>query len=149
MDFFIGCTVFVLALSILFVYWTYSNNRINETNIINDITEKAYLISDIWFREGIPKYWDSSNVIDLGLSNNHRFNRTKMDSLNDPLLGYKNVSRIIGIEAYDYKFEVINSTKNVLYTFGSNPANPSNLVKIKRVGILDGNIVTVEVMVWA
>jgi len=112
------------------------------------MTEKAYLISDVWFRNGIPKYWNASDVIDIGLSNDHRFNRTKMYSLNDPLLGYRNVSRKIGAEIYDYNFTVINSTKDVAYTFGSNPTNPDNLIKVKRIGILDGDIVIVEVMVW-
>jgi hypothetical protein len=146
----IACTVFILAISILFVYWTYSSNRIDETNRINDMIEKAYLISDIWFREGIPKYWDVSNVIDIGLSNDHRFNRTKMDSLNDPMLGYKNVTKLIGIEVYDYKFRVYNSTKDLVYEFSvdSLPTNPDNLIKIKRVGILNGDIVVLEVMIW-
>ena len=147
-DFMIACTVFILAVAILLVYWRYTSNKISETSLINDMTEKAYLISEIWFREGIPKYWDSSNVIDLGLSNDHRFNRTKIDTLTDPLLNYQNVSKMIGAENYDYNFTVFNSTKNVVYTFGMSPTNPDNLVKVKRVGILDGDIVTVEVMVW-
>jgi len=147
-DFIIGCTVFILAVAILLVYWKYTSNKINETGIINDMTEKAYLISEVWFREGIPKYWNPSNVIDIGLTNDHRFNRTKMDSLNDPLLGYQNVSKMIGAETYDYRLVVINSTDNILYNFGLNPTNPDNLIKIKRVGILDGIIVVVEVMVW-
>jgi len=147
-DFVIACIVFILAVAILLVYWKYTSNKINETTLINEMTEKAYLISEIWFREGIPKYWEPSNVIDLGLSNNHRFNKTKMDSLNDPLLGYQNVTKMIGAETYDYKFVVLNSTKDTVYSFGVNPTNPDNLVKVNRVGILDGDIVTVEVMVW-
>lgn len=148
MDFLIACSIFILAVAILYVYWTYSIKRVDETRKINDMIEKAYLISQVWFRDGIPKYWDPSNVIDLGLSNEHRFNRTKMDSLNDPLLGYKNVTKIIGSETYDYNFTVYNSTKNVVYSFGLNPTNPDNLIKVKRVGILDGKIVIAEVMVW-
>ncbi len=147
-DFMIASVVFILAVSILFVYWTYTTNRIDETNLINDMIEKAYLISEIWFREGIPKYWDTTNVIDIGLSNNRRFNRTKMNSLNDPMLGYENVTKLIGIEAYEYNFTAYNMTNNVIYTFGQNPSNPDNLIKIKRVGILDGKITTVDVMVW-
>ena len=146
MDFMIACTVFVLAVSILFVYWTYTSNKIDETNRINDMIEKAYLISEIWFREGIPKHWNASSVVDLGLSDEHRFNRTKMDSLND--LGYENVSKLIGIEVYDYNFTVYDTNKNMLYTFGQNPSNTDNIVKIKRVGILDGEIVIMDTMVW-
>ncbi len=147
-DFMIACTVFILAIAILMIYWRYTSNKIDETRIINHMIEKAYLISEIWFRDGIPEGWNETNVIDIGLSSNHRFNRTKMDTLNDPSLGYQKVSRKISIEIYDYNFTVINSTKDVLYTFGLNPTNPDNLIKVKRVGILDGKIVTVEVMVW-
>jgi hypothetical protein len=71
-----------------------------------------------------------------------------MESLNDPLLGYKNVTGLIGIEVYEYNFSVYNMTKNMVYTFGQNPSNPDNLIKIKRIGILDGKIVEVDVMVW-
>ncbi len=113
------------------------------------MSEKGYLISEIWFREGVPKYWNASNVIDIGLSNDHRFNRTKMDNLNDAALGYDKVKKLIGVEVYDYNFTVHDKTKNVIYSFGIPPSNYDNLVKIKRVGILDGEIVTVYVMVWA
>lgn len=147
-DFIIACTVFILAVAILLIYWRYTTNKISQTDMINDMTERAYLISEVWFREGIPKYWNVSNVIDAGLSNNRRFNRTKMDDLNDPLLGYKNVTKLIGAEVYEYNFTVYNKTKDVIYSFGQNPSNYDNLIKIKRVGILDGKIVIVDVMVW-
>jgi len=147
-DFMIACTVFVLTISILFVYWAYTRNRIEETTLITDMIEKAYLISEIWFREGIPEYWNTTNVIDLGLSNNHRFNRTKMDSLGNPPLDYENVTRLIGVELYEYNFTVYNMAKDAVYTFGKTPSTPDNLIKIKRVGILNGKIVIVDVMVW-
>ena len=147
-DFLVACTIFILSVAILLIYWKYTNNKIVETSIINDLTERAYLISEIWFREGIPKYWNASNVIDIGLSNNYRFNRTKMDSLNDLPLGYENVSKMIGIEVYDYNFTVYDLRRNVVYSFGEIPSNYDNLIKIRRAGILAGEMVRVEVMVW-
>ena len=148
LDFIISCAVFILAVSILLIYWKYASNKINETKLINDMAERVYLISEIWFRDGIPKYWNASNVIDIGLSSDHRFNRTKMDNLNDPALGYTNVKKLIGVGFYEYKFTVYDDAKNVVYSFGQNPLNYDNLVNIKRVGILEGKIVTVDVMVW-
>jgi len=149
-DFLIAVCIFLLAFSIFYIYWSYSVKRIEETRMINNLIEKAYSLSNIWFREGVPEYWDPSNVNDLGLSNQHRFNRTKMDSLNDPLLGYKKISEIIGSEVYNYTFLVVNLTNQEVYRFpsGSNPTNSDNLVKVKRIGILDGKIVILEVMVW-
>lgn len=148
MDFLIACSVFILAFSILYIYWAYTTKRIDETRRINDMIDKAYLISQIWFRNGIPEYWDPSNVIDLGLSNEHRFNKTKMDSLNDPLLRYSNVSKMIGVETYEYFFRVYNETGNEVYSFGQYPSNSENTIKIKRIGILDGSLAMLEVMVW-
>ena len=72
----------------------------------------------------------------------------KFSSFSELMLNYRNVSKKIGVEIYDYNFTVINPTKDVVYNFGLNPTNPDNLIKIKRVGILGGEIVTVDVMVW-
>jgi len=148
MDFLIASTVFVLAFSILYVYWTYTTKQINETRDINDMIDKVYLISQIWFRKGTPEYWNPSNVIDLGLASDHRFNQTKMDSLTDPLLDYDNVSDLIGVETYDFYFRIYNTTNDLIYDFGLEPSSPENVIKIKRVGILNRNVAIVEVMVW-
>lgn len=148
MDFLIACSVFILAIGIVYVYWVHAIQEINQSERINDMIEKAYSISKIWFREGVPKYWNESNVIDLGLSNDHRINQTKMNNLE--ALGYENVSKLIGIGIYDYNFTVCNITGEVIKSFGKNPpSNPENLIKVKRIGLLDnGTIVTIEVLVW-
>lgn len=146
-DFLIACTVFVLAFSILYVYWTYATMQIDESQRINDMIDRAYLISEIWFREGTPEYWNETDVVDLGLSNDHRFNWTKMVMMRDDI-GYENVSKLIGVEIYDYNFTVYNSTRDLLYSFGIPPSNPEDLIKVKRVGILNGSVAVVEIMVF-
>jgi hypothetical protein len=146
MDFLIACSVFILAFSILYIYWAYTTKRIDETRKINDMIDKTYLISQIWFRDGIPVYWDSSNVIDIGLSNNHRFNQTKMNDLS--VIGYNKTKERIGVETYDYYFRVFNETGNEVYSFGLYPSISENTIKIKRVGILNGSLALLEVMVW-
>jgi len=115
---------------------------------INDMIDKAYLISQAWFREGTPEYWNSSNVIDLGLANDHRFNQTKMNSLVEPQLGYENVGNLIGVETYDFYFRVYNTTNDTVYTFGVYPSNPKDVIKVKRVGILNDSVAILEVLVW-
>jgi hypothetical protein len=149
-DFLMACVVFVLAFSILFIYWNYATLELEESRKINQMIDRAYLISGVWFREGIPKYWNASNVLDIGLSNDHRFNSTKMNSLNDSsFLGYERVRSKIGIEDYDFYFRVYNTSGAEIFSFGSEPLNPKNLVKIRRLGLLDnGTIAIVEVMVW-
>jgi hypothetical protein len=134
----------------LYVYWTHATIELEESRRVNEMIDKAYSISQVWFREGIPKYWNAQDVIDIGLSNDYRFNRTKMNSLNDSVfLGYERVKSKIGIKNYEFSFKVYNSTQHEIFSFGPSPSNPENLVKVKRFGILDdGSLVTVEVMVW-
>lgn len=146
-DFMVASSIFLLAVGLLYVYWNYSNIQIEETKRIGDLTDKAFTASQVWYREGVPKYWDSNDVIDLGLQNDHRFNQTKMDVLNVSI-GYDTTKTLIGLGGYDYFFRIYNSTNDTVYYFGPYPVDADNVVKVKRIGILNGSIVTLEVVVW-
>ena len=146
-DFIVASSIFLLFVGILFVYWIYSNVQMEETQRMNDMIDKTYLASQVWFREGTPPDWDSTNVIDLGLQSAHRFNQSKMDIMNISL-GYGRTKTLIGLGGYEYFFRIYNSTNDTIFNFGLYSSNPENLVKIKRVGILNGSLVTLEVMTW-
>jgi len=145
-DFLIASSIFLLAIGVIYIYWIYSNIQIEETKRINDIIDKTYFASQVWFREGTPPGWNSTNIIDLGLENNHRFNQTKMDIMKTSL-GYEKTKNLVGLGGYQYNFTVYDTT-NAVFSFGQNPSNPKNLVKVKRIGVLNGSLVTVEIMVW-
>lgn len=147
LDFLLASSIFLLTIGILLVYWTYTNIQIEETRGINTLTNKAYKASEIWFREGVPTYWDFNNVVDLGLENNHRFNDTKMGSMKTEI-GYDKAKVMIGLSGYDCNFTLYDTNNNTVFSFGMNPSNPKNLIKIKRIGIYQASIVTLEVMVW-
>jgi len=146
-DFLIACTLFILVLIVLYGYWTYSYNEIEETRNIDMMIYKTNLASEAWFREGTPKYWDPSDIIEIGLMNDHNFNQTKMDSLNVSL-GYNRTKSLLDITGYDYFFGVINATNHTIFSFGLYPSDSENIVKVKRIGILNETIVSVEVLVW-
>ena len=146
-DFLIACSLFILVLVVLYGYWTYSYIEIEETRSINKIIDKANLASQVWFRECTPTYLNSSNVIELGLQNDHKFNQTKIDSLNISL-GYNITKSLLDIVGYDYFFEIYNTTNDTIFRFGLYPSNPENIVKIKRIGILNGSIVSMDTLVW-
>lgn len=146
-DFLMACSIFILVLVILYGYWTYTYKEIEETRNINTIIDKANLASQAWFRDGTPIYWDSNNVIDLGLQNDHRFNETKMDILNVSI-GYNRTKTLIGLDGYDYFFRIYNSTNDTVYNFGQYLVDADNVVKVNRIGILNGSIVSLEVVVW-
>jgi hypothetical protein len=136
-----------MAFSILYIYWSQANAQIGETRSVNDLIEKAYITSEVWFREGTPEYWNVSDVIDLGLSNDHRFNQTKMNFLSS--MSYNRSKILLGISMYEFLFNVTNTTKYPIYSYGSYPSNAENVVKVKRAGLLDnGTIVFVEITVW-
>ena len=151
-DFIMAASIFLLVVGIIYIYWIYSSMQIEETKNINDMTDKAYIATQVWFREGIPEYWDDNTVIDLGMENNHRFNQTKMDFLNDSInptnIGYNRTKTLIGLGSYDYFFRIYNSTDDTLFNFGLYPSNADNVVKVKRIGILNSSIVILEVLVW-
>lgn len=146
-DFMIASSIFIMAFSILIIYWTHTSYQIEERREINQMIEKAYIASEVWFREGIPKYWNSTNVIDLGLSNDHRINQTKLNALQD--IGYDRVAYLIGLGIYDYNLTIYNSTNDILFTFGKTPPNTAkNIIKARRIGIYNGSIVSLEVIIW-
>jgi len=151
-DFIIAASIFLLVVGIIYIYWIYTNTQIEETKNINDMIDKTYSASYIWFREGYPSFWNSTDVIDLGMENDHRFNQTKMNFLNksiDPTnIGYNKTKTFISLGGYDYFFRIYNSTDDTLFNFGLYHSNPRNVVKVERIGILNGSIVTLEVLVW-
>lgn len=146
-DFLLASSIFLLTVGILFTYWVYINIQIEETRVINDMVERAYKSSDVWFREGIPTHWNSANVIELGLENDHKLNQTKMN-ITKIEIGYERTRTMIGLGEYEYNITIYNTTNDTVFSLGLNPSDPLNLLKIKRIGIYDGSIVTLEVMVW-
>jgi hypothetical protein len=145
-DFFIACSIFIVAVGIVLIYWRYVSSEIEETRTLNDMNGKLQLASQIWFREGFPEYWSPENVIELGLENNHIFNQTKMDSLN--LLGYEKFLSLGGSGNYYVYYRVTDEKNSTLFEFGPYPSNAGNIMKMDRIGILNQTIAIVEVLVW-
>ena len=147
-DFLLASSIFLLSVGVLFVYWIYTTLQIEETGEMNEMIDKAYKASEVWFREGVPQYWSLNDVIDLGLENDHRFNQTKMDMMKAEI-GYEKTKNMIGLSGYEYNFSVYNSTSHLIWSVGQViPSDSQNIVNVKRFGILNGSIVTLQVVVW-
>lgn len=147
-DFLIACSIFILVVGILFTRWTYTVTEIDETRHVDDMVDKAYVASEIWFRDGVPRYWEPTDVAILGLQNDNRFNRTKMDSLYE--IGYDGVRELAGVGVYGLYFRVFDGKNTTIFNFtdSSFPLNAKNIFRVKRAGILNQSIVFVEVLVW-
>ena len=146
-DFIIATGFFILSIVVLYYFWNYSYVQLEEVRRANEISNAAYVISSIWFREGVPEYWNTSNVIEIGLQNNHRFNQTKLDYLND--LGYYNVKEMLGYPIYDFYLRIYDMQNNTFFDFGEIPTEDvKNIEKIERIGIMNSTVVYVETLVW-
>lgn len=145
-DFLIACSIFLVAVTILFIYWSYTSLQIEETRRTNDMIDKLYLASQVWFKEGTPIYWSAENVVELGLQNNNEFNQTKLSVLNNSI-GYQKTLSLLGLNYHLY-YRVYSETNATLFNFGFYPSNSENVMVAKRVGILNGSIAIVEVVLW-
>jgi hypothetical protein len=145
-DFLMACSVFLLATGILFLEWYRTSSEISETETLNDMIDKTYLASEVWLREGTPKYWNPDNVISLGLQNDYQLNWTKMNYLNE--IGYAKVKNLIGVNPYELFFRVYDRQNVTLFSFGVFPLDADNIIKVKRVSILNKTIVFIDVLVY-
>jgi hypothetical protein len=108
-DFFISASIFMAILTVILFYFSYSTSQISDTIVKNEISNKLFLASQIWFNEGYPKYWDESNVIQLGLANDGYLNNTKINKLNS--IGYQKVLELIGASGYNVYYRVFDSSE--------------------------------------
>lgn len=145
-DFLIACSLFIVAMGLIFIYWSYASQQIEETRTSSDMIDKMNLASQVWFKEGAPIYWSPENVIEIGLQNNHQFNLTKMNSLNS--LGYNKFKTFLGAENYNIYYTVYDENNRTLFEFGIYPSQTENLMKTTRIGILNRTIVMVDVLLW-
>ena len=148
-DFLVAVSIFLLVLAVVMIYWSYTSIQIEETKTINEMIDKGYMISQVWFREGTPEYWDPNNVRDIGLLSDHRINETKMNYLND--IGYNRVKEIIGAAPYEFRFNVSFTNcygSGYSFPFGLYPTQASNVIRIQRAGILNSSIAIIEVLIW-
>jgi hypothetical protein len=63
-------------------------------------------------------------------------------------IGYDRTKIMIGLSGYDYNFTVRDTDNNTVFSFGMNPSNPTNLVRMNRIGLYNSSIAKLEVMVW-
>jgi len=145
-DFIIAASLFILLSGVAYYLWVEKSYSIEESKKFNKLIDAAYLASNVWLREGTPKYWNADNIVELGLQNDNKLNRTKMEMLND--LGYQKVKQLSGLSDYDFLLRVYRSNNQTLFEFGRLD-EAKNVFKVKRISVLDGEIVFIETIVWS
>jgi len=145
-DFIVALSVFLIIIAIIYSLWITKSYSIEEERRIASLGDSAILASNILMREGNPKYWNQTNVIDLGLQNNNRLNQTKIEMLND--IGYKKVKSMLGLQNYEFFMNIYDSSNRTIFDFGY-MGEAKNIAKVKRAGILNESIVFIDIMVWS
>jgi hypothetical protein len=147
-DFFIAMSIFLFILSVVMSYWYYSTVQMQEISEKNRAANNLFLASDVWFREGYPKHWNTSSIMEIGMSNEKTINKTKMNML--PQLGYSKIISLLNFAPYNLQYTVYNSSNNIIFQFplviGLSSAR--NIYKIDRFGVLDEQPVKIRTIIW-
>jgi hypothetical protein len=147
-DFFIALAIFIALVSLVMAHWYFTSVQIQETMEKNFALRTTLSASQAWFKEGYPKYWNLENVMELGLANDGKINRTKMEMLSQ--LGYAKVTLLLNLGTYNLRYEIYNKTNDLIFLFPQNLdlTKAKNVYKIERVAILDEQPVKVRTLVW-
>jgi len=145
-DFLIAACVFLSVTAIIYSYWFHTFSKIEEKRIVEDMSDKLFLLARIWSKEGYPIHWSANDVKELGLQNEHKLNSTKIVSLKE--LGYQKVKDLTGCGLYDFFFRVYNQTNHTIFQFGIFPQNANYVLKTRRLGILNESMVMIDVILW-
>ncbi|MEM5773350.1 MAG: hypothetical protein QXL86_03985 [Candidatus Aenigmatarchaeota archaeon] len=147
-DFFIALSIFLAVVSLIIVHWYSSSIQMQETVEKNFALRAALASSQAWFKEGYPIYWDSENVVELGMANDGKINETKMGMLSE--LGYSKVVLLLNLGTYNLRYEIYNKTNDLIFLFPQNSdmSRAKNIYKIERIGILGEQPVKVRTLIW-
>ncbi len=145
-DFFIGVTMFIIALTIILFYWNYTSKQIDEAVANNDIANKLFLATQPWFREGYPIRWSPPDVIEIGLTNDGYLNNTKISSL--ITVGYGKMLELIGVQSYNIYYRVYNESNYTYFEFGIYPSDADDIARLDRLSVMNSMPVVIRTLVW-
>jgi len=146
-DFFFATSILLLTLTITFFYIYHKIQDIEEEKIKGEMVEILISASDVWFKEGYPKYWDVSNVVEIGLSNNNQINSTKVKLMEE--LGYQKVALLLGIGLFNFQYSVYSQNGTLIYSFPNLTFEKAkNVLVLDRTAIWNESIVKVRTIIW-
>lgn len=147
-DFFIAMAIFLAVLTVAFSYLHHSMAQVQEVRENNQAANTLFLASDVWFREGYPKYWGTVNILEIGLANNNKINQTKMDIL--PQLGYSRLVSLLNLGIYNLQYSLYNKSNDIIFQFPASVdmSSAKNVYNIERIGILNEQPVKIRTIIW-
>lgn len=142
--------IFALFLVIATVVVTYQyTTHTNPTETLDDLSSNAFYLSESLLGPGIPNNWNATNVEQIGLSSNLTLDKRKITELYkmpDTLRRLK-----FGVDQNVY-LVITNRSQNLTFNgkdyVGAPLINARQSAIATRYAVLDGYLVTLQVMVW-
>ena len=145
-DFFIASSLLFLVLTIAFLLFYYKIENIEEEKRKSEMVNVLISASDIWFKEGYPKYWSVEDVLEIGLANDNRINTTKVRLIEE--IGYKKLSALLGLGKFDVNYFVYSQNGSLIYYFPNyDIRNAKNVLILERIAIWNESIVRVRTLI--
>lgn len=158
LEFIVALLIFISA---LFVFYNYSINLSDIREVtVKELIIDAKTLSSYLMSEGLPKNWNSSNVITIGLTDgNYRINETKVSYFSD--MDYSIAKNMLSvINDYYIFFEDKNGSTitingidgigkpGVTKTNLNATEHPSDIIKIFRFAMYNNTIIRLGMYVW-
>jgi len=145
--FFMASVIFFILLLMVFSYWTYAMKETAETKRRGDAFNYLLAASQVWLKEGYPKYWGESSVLEIGFTNDRKINSTKLQILNSSI-GYQKFLSLLNIGPYNVFYNVTDENSQTIFSFGLQPSQAKNVYQIERVGVLNNRAVKIKTIIW-
>jgi hypothetical protein len=146
-DFFIATSLLLLLLVITFFLFYYKIENIEEEKRKGEMANVLISASDIWLKEGYPKYWNVDNVIEIGLANDNQINTTKVRLMEE--MGYQKLASLLSLGTFNVNYFVYYLNGSLIYSFPSlSYENAKNVLVLERIAIWNDSIVKVRTLVW-
>lgn len=157
LDVFFGILVFTVTLVIFFK--ASINLSEEDAQTFDDLLFESKLVGDSLMSRGSPDGWTEDNVSEIGITDNHRINETKLGRLRN--LNYSLTKTRLRTK-YDYYFFFedqdgvvrIDESQEGVGKPGTNSSNiiqahdPHNLVKMNRFVIFKSRPAKMAVYIW-
>lgn len=155
LDFVLSAVAFSLVLITVFFIWNYTTAETSEKMEFKEMEGLALSVSDLLVRtRGVPADWNATTVKVLGLASEENvLNGTKAERFLD--LDYADSKTIMGVPLYDYYFRLtgldgetvyVNQTEAVKGTY---PSDADIVIPINRHGLMDGEVISMQLILWS
>jgi len=146
-DFFSATSLLLLVLLITFFLLYHKIESFEEEKKKSEMVNFLISSSDIWFKEGYPKYWNENNVIEIGLANDNQINTTKVRLIER--MGYQKLASLLNLGTLNVNYLIYSQNGTLIYFYPNRSIEKAkDVLVLERVAIWNYSIVKVRTLLW-